>query len=954
MTRKITTAVAAVFLNALLWVSGALAQSSPGLVTGQVPTAAQWNSYFAAKQDYLGFTPLNTTSVVGSTPIVATIGGGVVTIGCPTCVTSLSLATANLFVGNASNVAGAKTPTQLSTFYATAYGALCDGSTDDTTAIQLAITAAGNNRVILPGGTCVINTSGTGLAISAATWLVGAGTGGGRGSTVHPLAGTRLLCGGSGTMITMEPPSAGPKIMGGGIVDLALDGNALCATGLSAKSVENADFKLDVSNFSTVGMLTGVVATLSNGDNRYFVRNRIWLTFNQAFANGVALKMTSSASASSIYNEIPMLSGTYSNGIVLDIEGGDSNEFGLVGLFQQPGGTALYGVALRAGATALQTGSYNHFRRIVTGSTTAGMLVEGTNVAAVAANFNVVDVYDTVDSEPLPSLGTGVKFTYCLNSNLNCVFGASVSATQLTSTVSTGTAPLVVASTTLVANLHAATADAAPVSGLTGLGTGVATALGVNVGSAGAFVTFNGAGGTPSSITLTNGTGLPTTGLTGTLQAAQEPAHTGDVTNSAGSLALTIANNAVTLAKLATQATNTVLGNATSGTAVPTALSMTSCSTAASAVIWTTNTGFGCNTSITAAAVPVGGITGLGTGVGTWLATPSSANLASAITDETGSGALVFGTSPTFTTQITAPLHIGGIGTGSSLSLQSTSGVGATDFVRVLVGNAGGTEALRVLNNGHVSIGLTSDNGRLAINEGVAGQTLMGGTGVGANFLVDFNGSGATYFDGATMHWRQQAAPNTEGMLYTAPVAASLAAGGLSIAHTTASASKTTGALIVGGGLGVAGKVFSDTLNIATVANAATTAALCWNSGTGLVTENGAVGTCTVSLLSAKDLIRPLTNQEGFDIVMAMEPWRYTMKEGQPTWIAGEQIGFVADYADKIAIAQPVVARNHDGSLGGFRYEQYTAAITSAIKYLKADNDNLRAEINKLKRKVAR
>ena len=39
-------------------------------------------------------------------------------------------------------------------------------------------------------------------------------------------------------------------------------------------------------------------------------------------------------------------------------------------------------------------------------------------------------------------------------------------------------------------------------TGLTALGTGVTTALGVNVGSAGAFVTFNGAGGTPSSLTL--------------------------------------------------------------------------------------------------------------------------------------------------------------------------------------------------------------------------------------------------------------------------------------------------------------------------------------------------------------------------------------------------------------------------------------------------------------------
>ena len=44
------------------------------------------------------------------------------------------------------------------------------------------------------------------------------------------------------------------------------------------------------------------------------------------------------------------------------------------------------------------------------------------------------------------------------------------------------------------------------------------------------------------------------------------------------------------------------------------------------------------------------GITSLGSGVATWMGTPSSANLAAAITDETGSGKLVFGTSPTFTT----------------------------------------------------------------------------------------------------------------------------------------------------------------------------------------------------------------------------------------------------------------------------------------------------------------
>jgi len=48
------------------------------------------------------------------------------------------------------------------------------------------------------------------------------------------------------------------------------------------------------------------------------------------------------------------------------------------------------------------------------------------------------------------------------------------------------------------------------------------------------------------------------------------------------------------------------------------------------------------------------GVSGLGTGIATWLATPSSANLLAAITDETGTGALVFGTSPTITTSLIA------------------------------------------------------------------------------------------------------------------------------------------------------------------------------------------------------------------------------------------------------------------------------------------------------------
>lgn len=47
------------------------------------------------------------------------------------------------------------------------------------------------------------------------------------------------------------------------------------------------------------------------------------------------------------------------------------------------------------------------------------------------------------------------------------------------------------------------------------------------------------------------------------------------------------------------------------------------------------------------------GITDIDENVEVFLATPTSANLLAAVTDETGTGALVFATSPTFTGPVT-------------------------------------------------------------------------------------------------------------------------------------------------------------------------------------------------------------------------------------------------------------------------------------------------------------
>jgi hypothetical protein len=66
------------------------------------------------------------------------------------------------------------------------------------------------------------------------------------------------------------------------------------------------------------------------------------------------------------------------------------------------------------------------------------------------------------------------------------------------------------------------------------------------------------------------------------------------------------------------------------------------------------------------------GVDGLGTGVATFLATPSSANLISAVTDETGTGALVFANTPTLVTP-----NIGAA-TGTSLTLSGDLTVNGT------------------------------------------------------------------------------------------------------------------------------------------------------------------------------------------------------------------------------------------------------------------------------------
>ena len=146
-----------------------------------------------------------------------------------------------------------------------------------------------------------------------------------------------------------------------------------------------------------------------------------------------------------------------------------------------------------------------------------------------------------------------------------------------------------------------------------------------------------------------------------------------------------------------------------------------------------------------ATGLPVStGISGLGTGVATFLATPSSANLASAVTDETGSGALVFATSPAFTTP--------NLGTPSAVTL--TNGTGLPIAGITGLGTGVGTHlAVAVNSNGGAALQSgtpTSGNCvRWAVGGGIedSGGTCGGGGGGGSpggsSGQIQYNNAGA-------------------------------------------------------------------------------------------------------------------------------------------------------------------------------------------------------------------
>jgi hypothetical protein len=236
------------------------------------------------------------------------------------------------------------------------------------------------------------------------------------------------------------------------------------------------------------------------------------------------------------------------------------------------------------------------------------------------------------------------------------------------------------------------------------------------------------------------------------------------------------------------------------------------------------------------------GLTSLGSGVATFLGTPSSANLAAAVSDETGSGSLVFATSPTLVTPALGtpqsgtltsctglPISTGvsGLGTGIATALAVNTGSAGAP---VLFNGALGTPSSGTVTNltGTASININGTVGATTPTTGVfTGLTVNDNTTLGSSNsdTVNFNARVAsdlnpatdnTYDLGVTGHeWRNLNIDGTANIDSLVADSADINGGtidGTAIGATTASTGAFTTLTTLAGAVAATGDALALTL----------------------------------------------------------------------------------------------------------------------------------------------
>lgn len=248
------------------------------------------------------------------------------------------------------------------------------------------------------------------------------------------------------------------------------------------------------------------------------------------------------------------------------------------------------------------------------------------------------------------------------------------------------------------------------------------------------------------AMTFSN-TGLHILGTGGTYDIIVAPIETGAALSADRTLSLDLNNSGRTIS---------LSGNLVLGGTLTTGATLTTVGAFATAGAFTTVGAFGITitaTNTTSVTLPTSG-----TLYGTATGSITSAQLATSVSDETGSGVLVFGTSPVFTTDITTPAIKTAAG---ALTITPASGSGVSLVLATTGDFIVNTNMLVVdTSEGKVGIGTTTPTYKLQVESATANFRITSTTGTnvvyqdlantGGQFLIGREGStGAQLIPGA-------------------------------------------------------------------------------------------------------------------------------------------------------------------------------------------------------------